>query len=171
MSEKATLVLTVRKRGASFTVLKYIAGQRQLDLKKEFHITIIGTATGKAILENLSGLTHERGEAALLSIDSLSKEFPWTYSVRHEYYALSKSYDKPGIPHEVRRSIIQLAVVPDLLPFYARLNALLGTHFEVPFPHITLFAGSTRPEHQSLGIGIYTKEEFRSLKPEKINIA
>ncbi|MEX0877913.1 MAG: hypothetical protein WDZ40_03585 [Candidatus Spechtbacterales bacterium] len=47
---------------------------------------------------------------------------------------------------------------------------ILGLDLEVPLPHITLFTTSTREENQLRGIGVYSKEQFEDLSPEKITL-
>ena len=73
-------------------------------------------------------------------------------------------------PEEKRRSIVQLVTMPDLAPFYAKLNRLLDSHFDLPFPHITLFATSTREDKRLRGIGIYSEAQFHTTHPQEISL-
>jgi hypothetical protein len=61
-----------------------------------------------------------------------------------------------------------MAIIEGLEDFYKKLNAILDTNFLTPLPHITLYTNSTRKEKKLRGIGIYSKEKFEELQPQKV---
>lgn len=103
----------------------------------------------------------------MTAIQELSKKFNWNFAFKKESYFITKHYSEDK---EERRSIIQLVSLPNLDPFYKKLNKLLGTKFDTPFPHITPFTNSTNKGKKLRGIGIYSKKQFRALNPIKIKL-
>src|SRR3989344_6046076 len=129
--------------------------------KEEFHITVIGTDTGEAILKRLEGLDAEEKESKLREIENLARQTKWAFCLKFDYRFISKTYPpKDGYQEETRESIIQSAKLPNVRSFYGGLNKILGTDFPVPPPHITLFTNSTREDKRLRGIGIYSKEDL-----------
>ena len=165
--EKATLLLSISAEDYAFHDVEKFAKQKKLLRKKEFHITLIGRETGETITEKIKNASSAEQEKILSKIQETSAGFSWNYSFLKEYYFISKTYyeDKEN---EERQSVIQLFSLPDLIPFYKRLNHILGNIFEIPFPHLTLFTNSTREDKKLRGIGIYSEKQFYSLKPMKI---
>lgn len=153
--EKITLLLNIEGDDLTNDKLKYKAQEKNLLPKKEFHFTLIGRATG-VILKTIPN--------SVSKIEEIYKKFNWNFETRDEFYFIKKQYSE----EEKRSSIIQLIEIPNLEEFYNDLNNTLKTNFAVSFPHITLFTNSTKEENNLLGIGIYSKEEFGSLNPEKI---
>ena len=130
--------------------------------KEEFHITVIGTDTGEAILKRLEGLDAEEKESKLREIENLARQTKWAFCLKFDYRFISKTYPpKDGYQEETRESIIQSAKLPNVRSFYGGLNKILGTDFPVPPPHITLFTNSTREDKKLRGIGIYSKKDLR----------
>lgn len=169
--DNATLLLDVVPESVSFESLREIAVKEGLSQKTEFHITLIGRETGEIIVEKLSGLPPEERDILLLRIEDLAKSFTWSHTFSSEYYLISKEYEgKDGEGVETRKSIIQTLLLPDLEAFYSQLNHLLGTAFNIPFPHITLFTTSTNEETKLRGIGIYSEEQLKTLNPVKIEL-
>lgn len=161
--DKMVLLLHVIPKQEDIDAMKTIARQEGLQEKAEFHSTLIGSDTGEAIAELLSALTPEEKEQKTTSIQKLCKEYSWVYVPRPEYYVVTKDYGD-----EVRRTLVQLIDLPDMKVFYQNLNALLGTDFSLPLPHITLFSSSTNDENMLRGIGLYSKEQFRTLNPKRV---
>src|SRR3989338_1160196 len=166
--EKVTLLLTVNAEESAFYDVEKVAKRKGLFRRKDFHITLIGRATGETIIKKITVTDSEEEDRILSTIQELSGKFNWTYSPQKEYYFISKSYSEPDLEEEERQSIIQLVTLPNLVPFYKRLNQFLGTNFDIPFPHITLFTNSTREDKKMRGIDLYSEKEFYSLKPTKI---
>lgn len=123
--------------------------------KNEFHMTIIGFKTAKDIQ------TKEITPHLQKSIEELLQKTDWKIQPENSFFRIQKTYPNG----EERESIIQLFKVIGLDDFYKRLNSLLGTKYPVPFPHVTLFAKSTDQENMTMGIGIYSEEEFINLNP------
>ena len=169
--DRATLLLDITPDGSSLASLRKIAEEEGLSQKDEFHITIIGSQTGKAIREKMLSMSSVEQDDFLSRIENLSNSFTWTYSFTPEYKLISKTYGgENGIPAESRRSIIQTLELPDLNRFYKKLNELLGTEFSVPFPHVTLFTTSTNEATRLQGIGVYSEEQLKTLNPVKITV-
>jgi hypothetical protein len=145
---------------------KELAVQEGLFLKTDFHITVIGRAIGDDIASRLGTLSTETKVELTESIEALKKEYEWSYETIAEYYFITKQYEEG----EVRRSIIQTVVIPELESFYTKLNQLLKTSFLTPFPHVTLYTISTNPDNRARGIGIDSQEQFFLLNPKKIII-
>ena len=135
-----------------------IAKQHSLSSKEEFHITIIGTQTG----EELNKFSPLKKTSQI--IKELAEKYQWRYSLESGYYLCSKIYPDG----EKRQSIIQLITMKDIGDFYKKLNTCLGTHFDTPLAHITLYTSSTKKENNLRGIGIYSQKQFELLRPEKI---
>ena len=166
---KITLLLDILLKDSDVDVVKDIAEKEGLSRKIDFHITLIGSKTGQAILEKLSKLPEEEKEKVILSIEALANDFDWSYELIPEYYSISKKHksgDEGG--EELRKSIIQPIALPDLALFYEKLNELIGSDFDIPFPHMTLFTTSTNEVTKLRGIGIYSEKEFEALNPERL---
>lgn len=155
--EKMTLILEVKLDESILDNLNDEASKKGLNKKEEFHTTLIGYSTGQKIIsigrDNIDSI-----------IENIYQEFKWQFSPKNEFYYIEKDYPE----NEKRRSIIQVIDLPELPVFYKKMNETLGTNFEIPFPHTTLFTNSTNEENRYKGIGIYSKEEFNLLKPIKI---
>lgn len=168
---KATLLMDVVPENSSFESLRRFAEKEGLSQKKEFHITIIGSETGEAIIEKVSGMLPEERDEFLSRIENLSKRFTWCHFFLPEYYLISKKYGEGGSEVvETRKSVIQNLKLPDLETFYENLNELLEIKFSTPFPHVTLFTTSTNEEKKLRGIGIYSEEQLKNLNPIKIDV-
>ncbi|MFB6246904.1 MAG: hypothetical protein ABEI74_04925 [Candidatus Pacearchaeota archaeon] len=154
-----------------FGKVKDFAKDKGLLKKDEFHITLIPRAVIEKIHGFISGLSEEKRNEYLDKIGSFLKKFDWNFSVRPEIYYVSKNYeeklDESGNP-EKRESIIQLVDLPDLVGFYEELGNSLSVDFEMPLPHVTLFANSTIEDNKLRGIGIDSWEHFWSLNPVRI---
>jgi|SRR3989344_6721116 len=160
--EEFCLLLDVIQEESTLHDLEKIAKQKKLLRKKEFHITLIGKKTGEALLEKAMNSSKIASE-----IQELVNNLDWKYFLQKEYYFISKKYSEPNQEKEERQSIIQIVRLPDLVPFYKKLNQMFGTKIKVPFPHLTLFTNSTNKEKKLRGIGIYSEKEFYDLKPVK----
>ncbi len=151
--------------------VRVIAEQAGLLRKDEFHITLIGRETGEIIRRKLQELPRDQQESLLAEIEKRLRTFDWQFTLLDEFYTIAKKYHATAKhDEETRRTLIQAADVPRLEQFYIDLNALLGTDFKTPYPHITLYSTSTRPDRVFRGIGIYAKDELDSLSPVKVNV-
>jgi hypothetical protein len=159
-----TLLLDIKVNLSSIEKVKNEAEKEKLFQKAEFHSTIIGSDTGEKIIAMVADSIQK--EKITSDIEKLSHEFSWSYSQKDEYYFISKKYQENE--DEERKSIIQMIDLPDIVPFYEKLNKKLGTNFDIPLPHITLFTTSTNPEKKLRGVGIYSKNQFDALQPKII---
>jgi len=164
--ETANILLSVTPSPDDVLSVKNIAEEKGLSLKDEFHCTIIGRATGEQIVEILDSKSQKDRDVLMLELEKLYKKYLWEYVSTQEYYLISKEYDES----DKRESLVQIVELPDMVNFYAELNALLQTDFEIPFSHITLFTNSTKEDKKKTGIGIYSKEQFESLHPQRIEV-
>ncbi len=167
--EDVTLLLALGGEKQTPAYVRAFAEQKGFLPKTEFHIMLVGTATGRDIFKRLNDKSTGEKKDILQKIEDLSRTFAWSFTPQEEYYAISRSLPATeGGAAEKRQSIIQAVILPDLALFYEKLNQLLGTNFEVPPSHITLFATSTREDKKLRGIGTYSKEHFHSLNPMKL---
>ncbi len=150
-SEKATFLLTLQGVPGIEERVQEVAKAKGLSQKEEFHFTIIGHQTGEEILARVA-----ENDGLFEKFRKLIEESQFQISLQDEYYFIEKEYEEG----EVRKSVIQLASLEGLEDFYRQLNALFGTSFSVPFPHLTLFTTSTKPENNLRGIGIYSQEDL-----------
>jgi hypothetical protein len=151
--------------------VRVVAEQEGLLRKDEFHITLIGRETGERILRKLQELPRDQQESLLIEIDKRLRTFDWQFTLLDEFYTIAKKYHTMAKhDEEIRRTLIQAADVPRLEQFYVDLNTLLGTDFKTPYPHITLYSTSTRPDRVFRGIGIYAKDELHALNPVKVSV-
>ncbi len=166
----ATLLIELSINRKTLEWLRAKAEQEGLVEKSEFHITVVGRETGEIIIHKLDILTPEERAKKIDEIARLASDFAWHFSLQTKHYFISKKY--PGTTsqnaEEERKSYIQLVDLPDLNEFYKKLNLLLGLDLEIPVPHITLFTTSTLADKKSRGIGIYSKQQFKSLQPQEI---
>ena len=169
--ENLTILVTLDQPGPSHASVIRIAEDEGLYPKTEWHITVIGSETGRVICAGLGGQEETTKSEYIRAIEEIAREFPWSFSLQEKYYLISKVYPPSGnVPEETRRSLIQLVTVPGLAPFYAKLNRLLDSHFDLPFPHITLSTTSTREEKRLRGIGIYSEAQFHTMHPREISL-
>ena len=165
-----TLLLDVHLDGGAPLWLKHRAQQEGLREKSEFHITLIGSKTGKKLLAMLDGVAPKERARVVQEMRALFHRFAWASSPREEYYVISKEYpikQSPG-ETETRRSLVQIVELPDLVEFYQGLRQLTGLDETLPLAHITLFAGSTLKDNELRGIGIYSKDQFEELNPQRV---
>ncbi|MBU0976100.1 MAG: hypothetical protein ABIA11_03940 [Patescibacteria group bacterium] len=170
--EMMTALLTANSEDIDLERLRAAAQRYGLNPKEEFHFTVIGRATGEAILNSLSKLSDQERQSVISSIQKLCEEFPWQVYLANDFYYIKKDYveaDKPKAEIETRQSIIQLAVIEGLEDFYTELTKITELTFEVPMPHITLFTTSTNEQKRLRGIGIYSEQQFRKLDPVGLN--
>lgn len=172
----ANCLLALSKDGFGFEVVRTAAHERALQEKEEIHLTVIGSETGSQILSLLNALPSAERQQKIAALQALIESTDWSFELVDEYWYVQKDYNDPDprdptrtIP-ETRKSIIQLVHLPGMQEFYEKLNALLGTSFQTPLPHITLFTASTRADKQQRGIGLYSKEEFEALNPERLTV-
>lgn len=146
-----------------------IAAQNGFDKKTEFHITIIGFKGGMAIKEALDKLPKDGKHKALQQIRSLIESISWGFRFLPQKYHITKMYvSRTGAAGstERRESYIQMVSMPDVAIFYEELNHLLGTNFNSPPPHLTLYTNGDNKERAKAGIGINSQEEFLKLNPQ-----
>lgn len=161
----ATILLWFKKETINTNTKKDIAKKLGLLEKEEIHVTIIGSNTGKEIIEFLWKSNQKQKDEIWNKIVELCESFDWKITLKNEFFYIKKHYDSPK---ETRQSIIQIIWIAQLDKFYKKLNILLWTQFKVPFPHITLYTNSTIEATKFRGIGTYSKEQFDELIPKKV---
>jgi hypothetical protein len=173
--KEVTLLVNLPIKSVNLDKFRERAVTENLQAKKEFHITIIGSQTGEKILKNLQNLNRKEINKKITDIKSLAKRFSWEIILEDKFYFLKKEYvridQESGKKFlEIRKSIIQLAKCGDLDLFYKKLKSIVNINFELPLMHITLYTISTDKNKKLRGIGIYSEAQFNSLEPQKINI-
>lgn len=163
-AEKVTLIMRIHEQSVVSHSIQEYADREGLLFKEEFHITLIGRATGEMIAEQISEYEPEERSAIIERIKELHESYEWKYSFEQVYYFIAKEYPQEGATSEIRKSIIQMIDLPDLEPFYQSLCDLLGVQIRVPLPHVTLL--TTFTNGRLWGIGIYSVEQFEELCPE-----
>jgi len=173
--DRATLILSIAKNKLDLEAKRAVADTYNLLQKPEFHLTVLGTDTGRQLLEHFSQSPQSEREQALTQIESLANQTKWKVFLRPEYFFIQKTYPLPAdqtrdqqLEPEVRSSIVQTAEVSELAEFYDTINRLFDQHFPVPYPHITLFTVSTNPKNNTRGIGIYSLEDLQALQPKQV---
>lgn len=162
---KFTLLLKVSAGDAAQRVAaaQGAAAERGLTAKEEFHITVIGFKTGKALSELYAHRSAEEQARIIQALHSLAKEISWEAApIEGGLLYIEKEYAFRNNKKEKRSSIIQLLDMPGMQAFYTRLNAAIGTDFALPPPHMTLFTGN------GTGIGIDSMADLEQLKPQQI---
>jgi hypothetical protein len=137
-----TFVLDVRDMPDDESVRQY-AEALGLSRKDEFHVTILGRATGETILAHISQWPEEKRQEASTQINQLVHGTNWEIRFTDDFYFLEKTYSDPP---ETRRSIIRMVGVSSVGEFYEALDRLLGLRLDRPVMHVTLFTDSTRAE-------------------------
>lgn len=173
--DKATLLLLIDKHQLPLQEKHEIARQLSLQEKSEFHLTVIGSDTGRQILARIASIPEENRKQYIQKIQELVLEKTWQLSPTQNFFYVEKTYpsvNKAGSEEsaapEQRASIILEMRIPELQDFYQKLNTLLQSSFPEPFPHVTLFTSSTNKDNMTRGIGLYSYEEFEQLLPKKI---
>ena len=145
----------------------------KLNLKPEFHITVLGPKS--------CALLAERTDIS--TIEDVFKNEDWEYNLLNEYYVLHKQHpssssvlpDMP-LPQHSRSSLIQAVDCPSLTLFYEKINTLYETNneedrqfqLETPFAHVTLYAGSDYAPMKDRGIGVYSYADLQACTEYKV---
>jgi len=132
------------------------------------HITIIGLKRGQEICDILNRLAYNEKFDKIRKIKKLLKSFNWQFTDKEIYHISRKNLAYNEFEQEDRESYIRLIHQPSMSKFYSKLNRLLNTNFNAPPPHITLFTLGEKPGSAYRGIGIDSKEKFKTLNPKKI---
>lgn len=169
-----TLLNRLDERLFDLSRLDDVAKTEGLVKKPEFHATLIGFTRGKEVKTKLAMMKWEKREEVKIALDKLVQNMDWTpVKADPVTYRIAKDYVKVDgnekeLERERRQSIIQFISFRGTEKFFAQLNALLGTSFDPPPTHVTLYTSSTNPKNMTLGIGISTKEDVDQLHPEPI---
>lgn len=142
------------------------AKENSLFEKSEFHISVLVAKNARVAWRAVAARQDSAGARDL--IESLFTNLAWQYTLTAEYFLHEHSYTKEelieqgdiDIPAHTRRSIVQKVELPDLIPFYQKINNQLNISLPTPVPHITLFAWSDYEPYKTRGIGICSREEF-----------
>ena len=171
--DKLTVLLDIYPVFENLDILRERAKEDGLVEKSDFHITLIGSKTGKKIIQKLKGLSDEERREKIKEIQKIISITDWSYDTKSEYYAITKTFpeylDENKKP-ESRSSYVQIVELPTLRGFYARLNQILDMKLKVPLPHITLFSISSIVGKETRGIGIYSEKQMKKLIAKKIEL-
>lgn len=154
--------------------LAQLAEQEEFHRKPEFHITILGFSNGKEILNRLAELPEAERAERIEAIHEITKTTDWNpVGADQEILRIHKDYQVQEGEElktvEQRESLIQKIDLAGTEEFFARLNALMGTNFEIPVTHVTIFTKSTNPKNATLGIGVKSNAEFETLEPTEVH--
>jgi hypothetical protein len=113
--------------------------------KEEVHITVIGSNPGQQLAAAMA-----EDDALVGKMRAAVADYNWAYELKDEWYHVLRE-DEAG-PAE---SIIRMARVPQLEPFYRRVEVLAAVHIPPRPAHVTLYTWND-PD----GIGLATWQEF-----------
>jgi hypothetical protein len=170
----ATAILGIDRNLIDTETKKDVAETLGLLKKEEFHITLIGSKTGDDILLSLHDLPDVEKSNMLDKIYSICASFDWKATLKNEFFFLEKDYassspiDPQSTISETRKSIIQMVEIDKMKDFYTALNTLVSKQYKEPLPHITLYTVSTREDKKLRGIGVYSRDHFEHMHPQKI---
>ncbi len=170
-----TLLNRLDERLFDLQRLDSIAEADGLVKKPEFHTTLIGFTRGKEVQERLKAMDQEKRQATIEALNTLAEQMDWTpVQADPVTYRIAKDYvkvDDEGkeVEREQRKSIIQFIDFRGTEEFFTKMNALLGTEFDSPPTHVTLYTSSTNPKNMTLGIGMSTKDDMEELQPTPVN--
>ena len=158
--ERGTLTIDVSAPTKILSHVREFATANQFTLKKEFHITPIGFALGRNLLE--------KHRTLMPHVERLAESFEWRMEFHNKYFLVKKHFMFRNSPEEDRESIIVIANATCLEEFWQKLNEMLDENLELPLPHVTLATKSTNPNNQSMGIGIQSFSDFETFQTENI---
>lgn len=178
--KEGTLLLKIPVNESDLDDLELMFDSREMTRKSEFHITAIGLPVAEKIRAKVetfgTGKAGKLGEIKNLwcEIGILNK---WQYRLIPTYFAVEKDYNIENTANinfrGRRKSIIQMAYVPQLETLYVGLNRICGftgaDMLQPPPAHITLFTGGDSDTNRGMGIGLYSWDEFLRLDPKLLN--
>lgn len=169
-----TLLLHLDPATIDLEQLHAAAEEHSMVPKGEFHITILGFSNGNEIKKIIKALPPESQGPMREKIKSLIEGTDWHFSIAPERFHMTEEYMVPGSgpdgteQHAKKESYIQMVDLPGMEDFFKKLNALLGTAFEVPPAHVTMYTGGDDPETSKNGIGIKSQTEFFEFDPKPL---
>lgn len=172
LNEDFTALLELSSQWLGIRSASQMANKNWLTEKSNFHITLIWSSTWEEIESLIAEHYPDRKAEFMAKIRELINKFSRQFTMLDEFYLIQKDYPwqkDDGEPvFELRKTIIQAALLPDLEQFYAELNVLFDNDFPVPFPHVTLYSTSTNPNKVWRWIGVYSREHLNDLHPIRI---
>lgn len=138
-----------------------------LSLKSEFHISIVVSDNARRVHDLLE--EFQQFNETVQNLETLAKAQDWSYerlgrySLHEEIYTRERLMEtgKSDVPPHVRRAIVERVHVPGIEKYYHGLSALLGSSFEVPMTHITLYSWSDFAPLEFRGISILKEEDYK----------
>lgn len=127
--------------------------------KRELHITLIGSALGRALRAAVAGPSLDAAIAAAFAAQD------WRFTRNGRLFRLQKSSGGDSREPTVG-SIIELVDLPAMAPFHAALSRLLGQALPVPPAHVTLYT-----QGAATGIGVPSAEALRALTVREVDAA
>lgn len=164
-----SLLLNVGRDMLDLETTRVFAQTQNLSEKEEFHVTIIGRATGESMLEYLKQRSPEEQEQKRAQIEKLCTGYHPKIRIQQEFYFIQKDYStQEENTLDIRTSVVQIVHMDGLDVFYEELFRIIPLRFSTPFPHVTLYTTSTRVDKKLRGIGIYSEADFWNMNPIKI---
>lgn len=126
-------------------------------LKKEFHVTLIGSKLGLIIQEKIK---HNQTINKLL--EKIFEKIDWSYKLTGPVHILSRSEEDV-----VEKSVIMLIEMPGVTIFFEQLRShgLIDFKTPVPPPHVTMYT-----QNCPLGIGVPSDEALNTLSRKTISV-
>lgn len=125
--------------------------------KRELHITLIGSALGRALRAAVAGPALDAAIAGALAAQD------WRFTRSGRLLRLQKSIEENGATRTVG-SIIERVDLPAMAPFHAALARVLGQPLPVPPAHVTLYT-----QGGSTGIGVASETELQALRVRDVD--
>ncbi len=150
--------------------IRVIAEQEKMFEKPQCHVSVVVEKSAVSIRAALAAAEAKGDEPERLKkcIIEFFNDLQFEYSLTDTFSLQEKKYDRAELderglseePEQLRRSIMQVVDMPDVIFFYRKVSELLGVTLEAPVPHITLFAWSDYELKKDRGIGISSKADF-----------
>jgi hypothetical protein len=150
------LVLPLPDAAFSALPAHYVVEGLTLARKREFHLTLLSTATTRALAAALAALP--RAAAAGWRRDAFAAA-DWRWRLTGERWLVGRRGGGKPAAH----SVIACVEQPAQAAFRAAVAALLGTALPAPFPHVTLFTHGDRG-----GIGLPDRATFEARRIRRL---
>lgn len=130
--------------------------------KKEDERAKAAETAAKLKAEKIKAREKELLAEVIDKINVMLNRIDWSFQFTDEAYHIER--DRNG---KSQKTVIQKVNVPGIATLYQAIKTELGIDlWPLPFPHITLYL----EEGDKMGIGISSEEDFRSFKPQPVDL-
>jgi hypothetical protein len=144
-AESGYLVLRLERDFGGLPDTEVVFKGKVFKPKEELHITIVSREAAEKMKAHLEARPEDREV-----VETLIEAADWTYRKGSQYFHVR---EEPEV-----ETLIQMAEVRGLDPFYRRISRLIGHKLELPPTHITLYTRGTER-----GIGLPDSKVFGQL--------